>query len=277
MSEQTSEHQLQRRFSAKLRHALDDLGLPTNRNARIQSLFQITKIAPELCAELIHGNLWPTPEMLETLTQATNRPASYFFTAEDDGIPEDTLFAYPRTPGERLILRLPPEFNQRVAKLLGSEKFPTQYRRATKDLGHGVEKDDLLVYTASDPGCCQIHVGAFYVVRSQRMLMLTECVSITNQIALLTPDSTQMLPTLTIPLGADGQMESGHASGISIGLLLATVKPAQSLMDRATAARKVVSAKKNHSPKGVVVPETAAASKTATVVSLNAVRDTVRG
>jgi hypothetical protein len=213
--------QLRHRFALRLDTALDALGYPGPKTARIRALAAALGMDLPLVTAMVSGLHLPDLEQLLPLCALLRRQPGYFLDECVRDLPPGTRVVRPLDIGEDLVLRLPSD----VLSASEAQK-DLRYWRATVPMGFGIAAGELLIVLTVEPHAA-VEPRKLYLYSSRQSIDVIQCVEAHEDRAMFrTGAGVSNAVPLIVPTGKRGQ----HAGQLS--KLVASIRHGGSLHPR---------------------------------------------
>ena len=164
-----------KRFGFRLNAALDAVGAPMRRAARVQFLRDALGLEEDDAASFLGGLRFPPVEVLYRIAQITERTPGHFLNMESDAIPNGMRVVSPAVGNETICVHIPrPDID-----LLGDHDATWIYVEASENMGLGIAISDKIVLFRDGRESAPVQPGRHYLVWSPAgAMMLIKCASV---------------------------------------------------------------------------------------------------
>ena len=164
-----------KRFGFRLNAALDAVGAPMRRAARVQFLSDALDIDQSDAACFLGGLSFPPVEVLYRIAQISGRTPGHFLNMESDAVPNGMRVVSPAAGNETICVHIPrPDID-----LLGDHDATWMYVDAVENMGLGIAIFDKIVLFRDERESAPVQPGRHYLVWSPAgAMMLIKCASV---------------------------------------------------------------------------------------------------
>lgn len=190
--------ELQHRFALRLDAALDALGYPVLKAARVRSLATSLGVDITVATALMSGLHLPEYSQLLVLCGVLCQQPGYFLDEHVLDVPPGTTVVKPLDIGEDLVLRLPSEILSESEVRQG-----LLYWRATVPMGFGIAAGEFLIALASAQDM-QAEPNKLYLLSSKEGINVVQCVDVSSDRCVLHTEAANEVPFI-VPTGSRGK------------------------------------------------------------------------
>ncbi len=164
--------ELKRRFALRLDAAMDALGYPVLKAARVRSLATSLGVDITVATALMNGLHLPEYSQLLALCDVLCQQPGYFLDEQVLDVPPGTTVVKPLDIGEDLVLRLPSEILSESEARRG-----LLYWRATVPMGFGITAGEFLIALTCDQDM-PAEPNKLYLLSSNEGINVVRCVDV---------------------------------------------------------------------------------------------------
>jgi transcriptional regulator with XRE-family HTH domain len=206
--------QVKGRVARRVREAMARQGYPSAGSDARRALAESTGWDLTVITNLLSGAVLPSMKQLIVLSQALQRPLTYWLDINEPPLPPDTRRAHALAGGEDIVLRL-----QDGQVPASTEGMPLVHFRAHEAMSFGIEGGDSVVATAAIPKQGP-RLGYLYLFCADDAYFLRVCVEANQRGVFRSIDGAD---TPFISRGASA------GSGFSCGEVVAVVRAGEAL------------------------------------------------